>query len=124
MAKVILMPSFIEWFEAQVPQLRKQVDHMLGMLEAEGHRMTEPWAKKLEGTQYAIFELRPARGNSPARVFYAFDIETDAIVVYGGVKTEANLYQAGIAATTKAITERNAALKKPRPATPKKGKKK
>lgn len=107
------MPAFIEWFEDQPRALQKQIDHMLGMLAVEGHRMTEPWAKKLEGTTYAIFELRPARGRSPARVFYAFDIESAAVVVYGGVKTEPRLYEAGIAATTRAIVERNETLKKP-----------
>ncbi len=48
----------------------------------------------MEGTREPIRELRPKRGASPLRVFYAFDPDRDAVLLLGGDKAgDARFYE-------------------------------
>jgi hypothetical protein len=40
------------------------------------------------GVGFALRELRPASGSSPARAFYAFDPDRRAVVLCGGSKND------------------------------------
>lgn len=79
-----------------------QVVKLLGMM---GVTLPAPHSKPLNGTEYAIRELRPQSGRSPLRILYAFDPTRNAYLLLGGSKTEAKLYKKMLKRAEKIWTE-------------------
>jgi hypothetical protein len=63
------------------------VGYSVGLLEARGVALRFPHSSAIEGSRYALRELRVQAGGRPLRIFYAFDPERDAVLLIGGDKT-------------------------------------
>lgn len=93
---ILTTTIFRDWLEEQPPQIQKQVTAVVELLHQYG---------------VALRELRPSAGNSPARVFYAFDPERMAVVLCGGSKHDSgDLYETAKAVALAEWTKHLAAL--------------
>lgn len=91
---VLVTKAFEAWFVVQTAQVKKQVNFVIGLLEMEGVELGAPYSSAIKGADISLRELRPASGKSPARVFYAFDPDRNAVVLCGGSKNDAgDLYE-------------------------------
>lgn len=91
---VLVTQAFEVWFDAQTAQVKKQVNFVIGLLEMQGVELGAPFSSAIKGAALPLRELRPASERSPARVFYAFDSDRNAVVLCGGSKNDAgDLYE-------------------------------
>jgi hypothetical protein len=97
MTTVLVTQTFEDWLAGQTEQVRKQVAVSIGLLVVRGLQLDHPHSSAISGATFPLRELRPAAGNSSARVFYAFDPERSAVVLCGGSKNESgDMYKAAI----------------------------
>lgn len=87
MVQVWYRPEFEKWFASLSQSERKSVGTAVKILEIEGVTLKQPWAKPIKGAPFNLWELRPARGQSPLRVFYSFDEKREAVLLIGGDKS-------------------------------------
>ena len=91
---VLVTQTFEAWLDVQTAQVKKQVNFVIGLLEMEGVQLGAPYSSAINGGTISLRELRPAAGKSPARVFYVFDPDRNAVVLCGGSKNDAgDLYE-------------------------------
>ena len=80
--------EFEEWW--QTPTIREQngVSAAVDLLTSDGPVLRAPHSSDVRGSRHGrMRELRPRAGNSPLRVFYAFDPLRAAILLIGGDKS-------------------------------------
>ena len=94
MADVVATDEFVEWYQALSDQDGDSVTHAVGLLEAFGLALGHPQTSAINGTKYAIRELRIQSQGRPIRVFYAFDRVRQAVLIIGGDKTGNNRFYA------------------------------
>ena len=66
---------------------------LLASLRGKGVALCTPHSSAIKGSKYAIRELRARSGNSPLRIFYAFDPSRSAVLILGGTKADKQLYK-------------------------------
>jgi len=86
MVEVIGTDEFRAWFDDLGKTDKKTVIHVVNMLEEAGLTLGFPHSSEIKGSRYPLRELRPKRGQSPLRVFYAFDPRRQAVLLLGGSK--------------------------------------
>jgi hypothetical protein len=58
-----------------------------GLLEARGAALGFPYSSAVQGSKFALRELRVQSAGHPLRVIYAFDPKRQAVLLLGGDKT-------------------------------------
>jgi hypothetical protein len=87
MVEVIGSEEFEKWFlELQDPDA-EAVARVIGILEIKGTTLDFPYSSAIQGTTFALRELRIQSQGKPLRVFYAFDPKRQAVLLIGGDKT-------------------------------------
>ncbi len=76
--------EFERWYLGLDEAEQETVDAVVEKLAVAGGTLPYPHSSAVEGTREPIRELRPKRGASPLRVFYAFDPHRDAVLLLGG----------------------------------------
>jgi hypothetical protein len=92
--EVIGSHEFEVWFLALDDADAMAVARVVGLLEARGVGLGFPYSSAIEGSRYALRELRAQSGGRPIRVFYGFDPRRQAVLLIGGDKTgDARFYE-------------------------------
>jgi hypothetical protein len=84
--RVLTTNEFETWLNTLTSRERKDVLHVVDLLEKQGVLLGRPHSGALEDTDLPLRELRPKAGHSPLRPIYAFDPNRDAVVLIGGDK--------------------------------------
>jgi hypothetical protein len=94
MIEVYHTDEFESWYLELSDNEADSVTISIERLEQMGLNLPYPHSSAIEGSKYAIRELRIKAGRSPLRVFYAFDPSRDAILLIGGDKSnDKNFYE-------------------------------
>jgi hypothetical protein len=86
MVEVLATDPFRDWYFELSDADADAVTLSVERLEQLGVALPFPYSSKVEGSRYALRELRIAAGRSPIRVFYAFDPRRNAVLLLGGSK--------------------------------------
>ncbi len=92
MVDVLGTDEFDAWFQALSDAEAREVMNVVDKLEILGLSLGFPHSSAVAGGRHALRELRPKRGKSPIRVFYAFDPQRQAVVLIGGDKSGDNKF--------------------------------
>lgn len=87
MVEVLGTVEFEGWFLGLGEADARAVVRGVGLLEAKGLALGFPYSSALEGSRYALRELRIQSSGRPLRVVYAFDPNRQALLILGGDKT-------------------------------------
>jgi hypothetical protein len=87
MAEVIATEEFTAWYESLDENATKAVLMVVDLLEARGVTLPFPFSSAIQGSRYALRELRQKAGHQQLRVIYAFDPKRQAVLLLGGDKT-------------------------------------
>lgn len=87
MAEVFHTDEFENWYLDLSGDDADAVAISVDRLEQMGVNLPYPHSSSIEGSRYALRELRIKAGRSPLRVFYAFDPHRDAVLLMGGDKS-------------------------------------
>ena len=99
--EVIVTDEFVEWYDSIDDQARDSVVGGVTKLEIKGVTLGFPHSSTIEGSSFALRELRVQSGGRPLRIFYAFDPARDAVLLLGGDKTgDDRFYEAMIPRAT------------------------
>jgi hypothetical protein len=85
--EVIYTGDFEGWWDELTEPEQDSVARHVGLLGAKGVSLGYPQSSAIEGSRYALRELRVQSSGSPLRVFYAFDPARQAVLLIGGDKT-------------------------------------
>lgn len=88
MVEVIVTGDFEGWYKSLTEKEGDDVARMIDLLEMHGVNLDHPYSSQIKGASIALRELRVRQGNSPLRVFYAFDPKRQAVVLIGGDKSD------------------------------------
>jgi len=106
MVEVVHADEFWAWFKGLDATERRPVERVILRLEAAGLSLGSPHSSAIHGSRHAMRELRPQAGNSPLRVFYAFDPRRRAVVLIGGDKAADKRMYARVVPQADAIFDR------------------
>jgi hypothetical protein len=84
---VIVTDEFTEWYEELTAVEQESVDGAVDQLEERGPTLPFPLSSGINGSRFAMRELRIQQAGNPYRVLYAFDPARQAVLLIGGVKT-------------------------------------
>lgn len=87
MVEVLVTDEFVGWFETLDDADGRAVKRCVDLLEQRGVALGHPHASAINGSRYALRELRIQSGGRPLRVLYAFDPRRNAVLILGGDKT-------------------------------------
>lgn len=87
MVEVLGTAEFEEWFLGLRSADARAVIRGVGLLEVKGLALGFPYSSTLEGSRYALRELRVQSSGRPLRIVYAFDPQRQAVLILGGDKT-------------------------------------
>ena len=79
--------EFAEWYAKLEKRHRERVAACVDLLEKMGITLGFPHSSAIEGSDFALRELRVRSHGHAIRVFYAFDPRRSAILPVGGDKT-------------------------------------
>lgn len=79
--------EFEEWFLGLSSTDARAVARGVGLLEAKGFALGYPYSSALEGSRYALRELRVQSAGRPLRIVYAFNPRRQDVLILGGDKT-------------------------------------
>lgn len=79
--------EFADWYDGLEERHRERVAASVDLLEQMGVTLGFPYSSAIEGSAFALRELRIQSHGHPILVFYAFDPHRDAVVLIGGDKT-------------------------------------
>ena len=85
--EVIATDEFRDWYRTLDDGDGRAVARAVDRLEMMGVSLPFPYSSAIAGSRYALRELRIQSGGRPLRVFYAFDVRRDAVLLLGGDKT-------------------------------------
>jgi hypothetical protein len=85
--EVVTTDEFLAWYDGIDESQADAVTRYVGLLEQAGVALGHPYSSAIEGSRYALRELRVQASGQPVRVFYAFDPRRDAVLLIGGDKT-------------------------------------
>jgi hypothetical protein len=106
MVEVLGSAEFEEWFLGLGSTDARAVVRGVGLLEAKGPALGFPYSSALEGSRYALRELRVQSSGRPLRIFYAFDPQRQALLILGGDKTGDDRFYLRMIPKAEAIWER------------------
>ena len=87
MIEVVGTDEFEAWFLQLDYADSQAVARVIGLLEEKGLALGFPYSSAIEGSRYALRELRVQSGGKPLRILYAFDPKRQAVLLMGGDKT-------------------------------------
>lgn len=87
MVEVIVTNDFEGWYKGLTEKERDDVARTVDVLEMHGVNLDHPYSSQIKGADFALRELRVRQGNSPLRVFYAFDPARQAVLLIAGDKS-------------------------------------
>lgn len=87
MVEVIALDEFAVWYSDLDDAASDDVDAAVDLLAAVGVRLGFPRSSAIEGTSFALRELRIQSNGRPLRTFYAFDPRRQAVLILGGDKS-------------------------------------
>lgn len=83
--------EFEIWWDGLTVEEQDALDHVIGMLAVDGHRLGRPHADVIRESSFAnMKELRTRIATSHLRVFFIFDPRRVAILLLGGNKVGKN----------------------------------
>jgi hypothetical protein len=85
--EVVVTDEFRGWYEGLVLEEQESIYRVVTLLEERGVALGFPYSSALEGSRYALRELRIQHQGRPYRVFYGFDPHREAVLLLGGDKT-------------------------------------
>jgi DNA-binding XRE family transcriptional regulator len=85
--EVVGTDEFSDWFHDLGDSDQDAVARVVDMLESAGVSLPFPYGSAIEGSRYALRELRIKSRGKQIRVLYAFDVERQAVLLIGGDKT-------------------------------------
>jgi hypothetical protein len=92
--EVVGSAEFEAWFLALTDGDAGAVARVVGLLEARGATLGFPYSSAIQGSKFALRELRVQSAGHPLRVIYAFDPRRQAVLLLGGDKTgDARFYE-------------------------------
>lgn len=106
MVEVLGSAEFEEWFLGLGSAEARAVVRGVGLLEAKGLALGHPYSSALEGSRYALRELRVQCSGRPLRIFYSFDPQRQALLILGGDKTGDDRFYLRMIPKAEAIWER------------------
>jgi hypothetical protein len=106
MVEVLGTAEFEEWFLGLGSTDAQAVARGVGLLEAKGLALGFPYSSTIEGSRYALRELRVQSSGRPLRVFYAFDPRRQALLILGGDKTGDDRFYSRMVPKAEAIWKR------------------
>ncbi len=106
MVEVLGSAEFEEWFLGLGSAEARAVVRGVGLLEVKGLALGHPYFSALEGSRYALRELRVQCSGRPLRIFYAFDPQRQALLILGGDKTGDDRFYLKMIPRAEAIWER------------------
>lgn len=87
MVEVLATDAFKQWYDGLDEAGTNVVFRLVEMLELLGLALGYPYSSAIEGSRYAIRELRSQSRRQPVRIFYAFDPKRQAVLLLGGDKS-------------------------------------
>jgi hypothetical protein len=87
MVEVVGTDEFADWFDELDADDQDDVARLVDMLEVAGVTLPFPYSSAIEGSRFALRELRVRSRGKQIRVFYAFDPSRQAVLLLGGDKT-------------------------------------
>jgi hypothetical protein len=87
--EVVATDEFLAWFERLADEWMaayEAVYSAVNLLEEQGVFLGYPQSSAIQGSKYALRELRIQCKGHRLRVFYIFDQERQAVVILGGDK--------------------------------------
>jgi hypothetical protein len=86
MVEVVVTDEFERWYtdlslDEQIP-----IDRVVDLLAEKGVTLDFPYSSAIEGSRYALRELRIQVKGQPYRIFYIFDRKRQAVLLLGGNK--------------------------------------
>ena len=87
MAEVIATDEFKAWYRGLDDDTAEDVNFVVTLLEERGVVLPFPYSSVIQGSKYALRELRVQSAGRPIRIFYAFDPSRQAVLLIGGDKT-------------------------------------
>lgn len=103
MVEVEATTEFKRWFEALAPGEKRSIDLVVGLLRVQGVALGAPYSSAIQGSRFPLRELRPKRGASPLRAFYAFAPRRNALLLIGGDKAGDNRFYQRMIARAEAL---------------------
>jgi len=85
--EVAVTDEFRAWYEDLGLEEQESMFRAVTRLEQLGVSLGYPHSSSVEGSDYALRELRVQHQGRPYRVFYAFDPDRQAVLLIGGDKT-------------------------------------
>lgn len=92
MADVVATDEFIAWYQDLDDLASEDVNVAVELLELRGATLGFPHSSAIKGATFALRELRVQSGGKPIRIFYAFDVKRQAVLLVGGDKTGNNRF--------------------------------
>ncbi|MEY4510542.1 MAG: hypothetical protein RLZZ450_2664 [Pseudomonadota bacterium] len=87
MVEVVAADEFREWYEDELDDAAgRAVFEMVAKLEQFGTQLPFPLSSALNGSKYALRELRVKASGDQLRIAYAFDPSRDAVLLMGAAK--------------------------------------
>lgn len=85
--EVVVTDEFKDWYYELDETDNEAVYYYVSLLEQLGLALKHPYSSAINGSQYAMRELRVQSKGRPLRVLYAFDPKRQAVLIIGGEKT-------------------------------------
>ena len=79
--------EFETWWIGLAEETQDDIDRVVRLLEEHGPTLGFPYSSAINGSSFALRELRVQSGGHPIRVLYAFDPVRSALLLLGGDKT-------------------------------------
>jgi len=90
MVEVIATDEFAAWFADLEGMHVEAVIVAVTKLESAGVALGHPASSAIKAATFALRELRIKSSGHALRVFYAFDVRRNAVLIIGGDKTSQN----------------------------------
>ena len=79
--------EFEAWWIDLAEETQDDIDRVVRLLEEHGPTLGFPYSSAINGSNFALRELRVQSDGHPIRVLYAFDPVRSALLLLGGDKT-------------------------------------
>lgn len=86
MIEVVTTDEFVAWYQELDDQQGEAVFASVAKLEVFGTDLPFPLSSALNGSRFALRELRVKAGGAQIRIAYAFDPKRNAVLLLGGTK--------------------------------------
>lgn len=87
MVEVVVTDEFKAWYGGLSELDALAVNRYVDLLEQRGVTLDHPYSSKVNGSKYALRELRVQSSGRPLRTLYVFDPARNAVLLIGGDKT-------------------------------------